>query len=268
MSGTLALGAVYERRVAASLERVWENVHDWEHLPWLHGSSFCGIHLEEAAAWGWRARVQVPPREAPRELLIELRREPDAERYHTRTLEGPGAGGDTITTLTALGERETAVRVEFWLPMPPGAEAEAIGRGMQALYARLWDEDEAMMCERQRILDAPAPAHSRVWEPIALGPADALRSELPRILETPAGPLRIVEHEGRIVAHTLLCPHLGGPLAEARIEDGCLVCPWHGYRFSLLDGRNPDGRPCRLPTPIPVRISTTGHAELPAPTTG
>ena len=28
--------ATYRRRIGASLERVWENVHDWEHLPWLH----------------------------------------------------------------------------------------------------------------------------------------------------------------------------------------------------------------------------------------
>ena len=32
--------AVYRRRIGASLERVWENVRDWEHLPWLHRQSF------------------------------------------------------------------------------------------------------------------------------------------------------------------------------------------------------------------------------------
>ena len=32
----LVIAAVYKREVAASLERVWENVYDWEHLPFLH----------------------------------------------------------------------------------------------------------------------------------------------------------------------------------------------------------------------------------------
>ncbi|TMP97098.1 MAG: hypothetical protein E6L09_13880 [Verrucomicrobia bacterium] len=30
----------------ASLERIWENVRDWEHLPWLHRRSFLDIQLE------------------------------------------------------------------------------------------------------------------------------------------------------------------------------------------------------------------------------
>ena len=25
------------------------------------------------------------------------------------------------------------------------------------------------------------------------------------------------------------CPHQGGPLGEGTIEDGWLICPWHGY---------------------------------------
>ena len=34
---------VYQRTVGVSTERVWENVHDWAHLPWLHGASFSSI---------------------------------------------------------------------------------------------------------------------------------------------------------------------------------------------------------------------------------
>ena len=34
---------VYERSLPVSAERVWENVRDWEHLPWLHASSFSSI---------------------------------------------------------------------------------------------------------------------------------------------------------------------------------------------------------------------------------
>src|SRR5215469_662921 len=32
------------------------------------------------------------------------------------------------------------------------------------------------------------------------------------------------------------CPHEGGPLAEGTIEDGLVVCPWHGYAFDPRTG--------------------------------
>ncbi|HET7654568.1 MAG TPA: Rieske 2Fe-2S domain-containing protein [Acidimicrobiales bacterium] len=36
-----------------------------------------------------------------------------------------------------------------------------------------------------------------------------------------------------------VCIHNGGPLGEADVEDGCAVCPWHGWRYRLVDGRSP-----------------------------
>ena len=49
----MTLVATYRRRVHASLERVWENVLDWEHLPHLHDTSFDYCSLDEAGL-GWR----------------------------------------------------------------------------------------------------------------------------------------------------------------------------------------------------------------------
>ena len=36
------------------------------------------------------------------------------------------------------------------------------------------------------------------------------------------------------------CPHEGGPLGEGDIEDGRVVCPWHGYAFDLHTGEASD----------------------------
>ena len=33
------------------------------------------------------------------------------------------------------------------------------------------------------------------------------------------------------------CPHAGGPLSEGSIENGLLVCPWHGREYSLASGQ-------------------------------
>jgi nitrite reductase (NADH) small subunit len=32
------------------------------------------------------------------------------------------------------------------------------------------------------------------------------------------------------------CPHVGGPLVDGAIHDGCVVCPWHGWRYDLRSG--------------------------------
>ena len=105
--------ATYHRVVGASEERVWENVRDWEHLPYLHASSFRSIALEEAGAWGWRARIGLHPDD---EIVLELRIEADAPRYVSRTLAGAGTGSEIWTTVTPDAPQRTAIDVEFWLP--------------------------------------------------------------------------------------------------------------------------------------------------------
>jgi nitrite reductase/ring-hydroxylating ferredoxin subunit/uncharacterized membrane protein len=32
------------------------------------------------------------------------------------------------------------------------------------------------------------------------------------------------------------CSHRGGPLSDGRLEDGCIVCPWHSSRFDVVTG--------------------------------
>ncbi len=272
MPTELTLGAVYQRRVAVSLERVWENVHDWEHLPWLHDASFSGIELEDSGEWGWRARVRLASPGEAETLLIDLRREPDRNVYHTRTLEGAGKGADTLVTLTPETENSTHVRVEFWLPIVDAEQAESVGASLVAVYTRLWDEDESMMIRRQQELDA-ASARRREGVPpaidaISLGPWESLSSRLPLRISSAAGDYRVVETGAGFAAHMTRCPHWGGPLADAEISDGHVVCPWHGYRFSLDDGRAADGRRCHMRPPPRVECDDQGEARLVFPDRG
>ena len=64
---------------------------------------------------------------------------------------------------------------------------------------------------------------------------------------------RLVEQDGVLHAHATVCPHSLGPLEEAALEDGCVVCPWHGYRFRLADGRCTEAR-LRLPQAPALRV--------------
>jgi nitrite reductase (NADH) small subunit len=37
-----------------------------------------------------------------------------------------------------------------------------------------------------------------------------------------------------------VCPHEEGPLGEGNIEDGRVVCPWHGYSYDVKTGISPE----------------------------
>jgi nitrite reductase/ring-hydroxylating ferredoxin subunit len=47
-------------------------------------------------------------------------------------------------------------------------------------------------------------------------------------------------YEGRPVAILNECPHMGGPLAQGRVNlaRGEIICPWHFFRFSLATGES------------------------------
>jgi nitrite reductase (NADH) small subunit len=50
-------------------------------------------------------------------------------------------------------------------------------------------------------------------------------------------PVCVANVGGSFTALGGVCPHKGGPLVEGELEEGKLICPWHGWEFSLMDGR-------------------------------
>jgi nitrite reductase/ring-hydroxylating ferredoxin subunit len=259
--------AILERVVGASLERVWENVLDWEHLPWLHRTSFAWIELQEEGDWGWRARAASTGRpDDP--FVVEVRIDRAARRYVSRTVAGSGAGTEIWTFLDPAGDDATRIRVEFWVPGVPAAARDRIGAGYLRLYERLWDEDESMMRLRTERLEERARPAAQSGEDVSagaapatradLGPREALLARLPTCVALGGALWRIVVVDGELVVHDARCPHLFGPLVEgpeAPLEGrdplpaGEVRCPWHGYRFDVRTGRSSDGRRLRLRRP-------------------
>jgi nitrite reductase/ring-hydroxylating ferredoxin subunit len=47
----------------------------------------------------------------------------------------------------------------------------------------------------------------------------------------------LVRRGDQVEALLETCAHLGGPLADSELDDGHVVCPWHGSRFALEDGQ-------------------------------
>jgi nitrite reductase/ring-hydroxylating ferredoxin subunit len=42
---------------------------------------------------------------------------------------------------------------------------------------------------------------------------------------------------GKYYAISNVCTHMGGPLAEGKLEDYIVQCPWHGSRFDIRSGK-------------------------------
>ncbi|WP_435849753.1 Rieske 2Fe-2S domain-containing protein [Streptomyces pristinaespiralis] len=72
----------------------------------------------------------------------------------------------------------------------------------------------------------------------------------------------VVVREGGDTVHVLAdaCSHLGGPLSEGTVSDGCVRCPWHGSVFRLADGWNVAG-PATAPQPAFDTRVTDGRVE-------
>jgi len=238
--------AVYRRTVHAGLVSVWDNVLDWEHLPWLHRSTFRSISALDAGPWGWTAKIEAQPGGTANTITIDLRIERPANRYVARTTEGIGTGSEIWTMLTPTTDAETDIEVRFLVPDVEPALAEILRESYPSTYRRLWDEDEAMMKRREAQLAEAEATPPDPDETIDLGRLERVRAQLPLLVEMGGRTYRVVEIERALVAHATVCPHMLGPLEDAPVEGSCVRCPWHGYRFDVRTGRHADGERLRL----------------------
>jgi nitrite reductase/ring-hydroxylating ferredoxin subunit/uncharacterized membrane protein len=97
----------------------------------------------------------------------------------------------------------------------------------------------------------------------ALPEAELTEGEM-RNVDVEGTAVLLARHEGKIYALANRCAHLGGPLDEGEMKDGCVTCPWHGSTYRLDDGSVETG-PTVYPQPVfEIRIRD-GMIELRAP---
>lgn len=212
----------YRRVLRVNVETLYANALDWEHLSFLHGSSFAAAECLEAGDWGWRARIGFQGAGAP-SAVQELRLERENRRWINRTLEGATPGAEIWTVAVPLAEDATEVIVDFFHPGVRSETREGLARAYRTLWDRLYDEDERVMMGQER--EARAEGAER---------------------------FRTVELEGERVTFSTRCPHRGASLADCPVQDGVVTCPFHGYRFDVRTGKSRDGRGLRL-APAPSR---------------
>jgi nitrite reductase/ring-hydroxylating ferredoxin subunit len=229
----------YRRVLPVGLERLYENALDWQHLPFVHSSSFTSIDCEDAGPWGWRAATTTG---SGQRLLLELRLDRECRRWITRTLADGNAGREVWTHAFEVSPRRTDIVVDFFVPGVAAADRDRLGAAFSRIYEQLYDEDVAMMVERQSQLDKRIDG-GRMREPVCLGAVDAL--SWPLKAEFGGRTYIVTMVGGELLAHIARCPHQLGPL-DASL-DGSVRCPWHGYRFDVKTGACLSGQAYRLP---------------------
>lgn len=250
--------ATYRRLVDATLDRVWENVLDWEHLPWLHKTSFDFVELDAGGQWGWRTWSK-----QDHSSHVELTRATD-DSYVARSYQGSHQLSEIWTRLEAH-EEKTKVNVSFFITDVAASSVESLGKAMISLYTKLWDEDEAMMQERhQRLYEQRDIETTRVLGREAdirlrLSKGEAITFQLAR------REFELALSGEQLMVHSTICPHLLGPLSRSDNEQ-TLSCPWHGYRFDIQSGEciYPKKATCRLTTP-PILSLDDGMVIATAP---
>lgn len=230
----------YRRVLPVSLERMYENALDWEHLPHVHSGSFASIDCLEAGSWGWRAAVLDA---GGNRSVIELSLDRSLRRWITRNLEGPNQGAEIWTHVFPIEDRRVDIVVDFFVPGVSAAARDKVGEAYAGLYSTLYDEDVAMMMERQRQLDTRINAGA---SQVDLGERAAL--SLPVSVQLGSREFVVAALDDELVAYPALCPHQLGPLGSAPLVDGTVTCPWHGYRFDVRSGSCVSGQSCRLPS--------------------
>jgi nitrite reductase/ring-hydroxylating ferredoxin subunit/uncharacterized membrane protein len=75
---------------------------------------------------------------------------------------------------------------------------------------------------------------------------EELLPEQPTRVDVQGVPVMLVRRGDEIYAMNDVCSHQGGPLSKGHLEDGNIVCPWHGSTYKLEDGSVVHG-----PSPFP-----------------
>ena len=74
-----------------------------------------------------------------------------------------------------------------------------------------------------------------------LGTRAELEGRVPFAVKLDRHTIAVFLHEGRLRAIGNSCNHKGGPLCDGRLKGEFVTCPWHGWEYSVVTGRGPEG---------------------------
>lgn len=74
-----------------------------------------------------------------------------------------------------------------------------------------------------------------------LGTREELLARAPFAIKIERHRIAVFRHDGAFHAVSDICNHKGGPLSEGRLRGEFVACPWHGWEYSVVTGRGPEG---------------------------
>lgn len=74
-----------------------------------------------------------------------------------------------------------------------------------------------------------------------LGTRDEVMTRVPLSVKVERQQIAVFFHEGQFRAISNICNHKGGPLCEGHVKGEFVACPWHGWEYSIVTGKGPDG---------------------------
>ena len=135
----------------------------------------------------------------------------------------------------------TAFYLTSWIERRRGNRSRGIATGLTGFalsMAGAWLGGHLVYQEKIGVNHAPEDLPDKF---VAVMPL----AELPenKLCRARAGDVDVVvfRRGTRVYALAERCAHLGGPLADGETEGLTVRCPWHGSRYSLIDGRVLDG---------------------------
>ncbi len=276
----MAINVTYRVRIPYPFERVLSQYFDLEHLETVHPTTLGAARVLEVDGrrivfeQRWPAWLGLRLRTVAEQVWLP----PDRIRIRFRRGLLRGVGVDTH--LMDRGD-ETAIEETYRVPLVPGWSwlrplvRPVVERGAN----HIWEEDLAVeLChggwpgvpgrESPGAASSPVPAPADGGGPwVRVAERVDLDDGTPRRVVAGDREIAVWQHEGRLHALDNRCPHTGGPLALGRVEQGQVVCPWHGARFALADGR-PCGGPADRPV-VTYAVRQEGRAvfvRVPVPT--
>lgn len=64
-----------------------------------------------------------------------------------------------------------------------------------------------------------------------------IQSSTMKVVEVNGEKICLANVEGKYYAIGNVCTHVGGPLAQGKLEGYEVECPWHGSRFDIRTGK-------------------------------
>jgi len=177
-------------------------------------------------------------------------RHTDERAFRVGLMHGLLNSGAASLYVTSLLARKSGAR-------GLGKATSLLGYSLMTFSAYLGGD--LIMDQRIGVNHATTEGLPEDFEPV-LDATDLAEGQMKRV-DVGNIPILLVRSSGQVLALTNTCSHLGGPLSDGKLEDGCVTCPWHGSRFKLTDGRVVDG-PATFPVPALEARVWEGRIEV------